>query len=493
MVSICNNCIRQGVFPSQWRIGKINALHKKGSKTDVANYRPVTVLPSLSKLLERVIFKRLYSHFEQYKLFDPRQYGFRKNHSTTHAIIDYLTSVLKAKENLETKRVNSIFLDLSSAYDLVEFDVLLQKLRVYGMSEKVIKLIRSFLYDRQVFTEVETKTSRLRKVNYGVPQGSILSCLLYVIYNTNITEIEDLKQGEQITNIKIMYADDTSCIVTAKNDEELEVNSNIVMSNLINFYENAGLKLNNTKTELINHCSKLVPSQVIVDPKTNKIQKSSRHAKLLGVRIDSDFSFEIHIDNLLRDVKNKLRIFKKVQKTVSQRNRIIFGSSILIGSFTYCLSVYSSAGSTQMNRVKRLYETCIRAIYNNNKKSTVSTDFMREQLNILDFDDLIKFFDVNIFRNIIRTGEPMHLAKYIEISGRTVTRGDTEGNVKINFIPKTEKLKNSFLMRACKTYNKVPGILRQLEKKTFNKQYKNYLLGKAIDIPDNIINLDKMR
>ena len=493
LVSICNNCLKKSIFPECWKVGKINALHKKGSKTDVSNYRPVTILPSLSKLLEKVIFKRLYSHFEHFKLFDPRQYGFRKNHSTTLAIIDYITSVLKAKENPETKRINAIFLDLSSAFDLVDYDILLKKLRTYGFGEKVINLMESYLVGREVFTEVETELSQKRKVKYGVPQGSILGPLLYVIFNTNITEIEDKVNGEVIKSIKIMYADDTSCIVMARDDEQLETNSNIVMENLVNYYEGAGLKLNTNKTEIVSHCSKIIPSSVIVDPKLKTVQKSVRHARLLGVQIDTDFSFETHIDNIIRDVKYKLRIFKKVQKTVNQRNRVIYGSSVLLSSFTYCLSVYSAAGSTLMTKVRNLYDKCIKAIYNADKRSTVTVEFMRKTLKILDFDDLIAFYDINIFNKIIKTGEPIHIAKYIETSERTVTRGDVIGNCRIKYIPKSEKLKNNFLTRACRSYNKTPGILRDIDGKEFNVQLKNYLLGLPITVPGNIINFDEMR
>ena len=459
----------------------------------MSNYRPVTILPSLSKLLEKVIFKRLYSHFEHFKLFDPRQYGFRKNHSTTLAIIDYITSVLKAKENPETKRINAIFLDLSSAFDLVDYDILLKKLRTYGFGEKVINLMESYLVGREVFTEVETELSQKRKVKYGVPQGSILGPLLYVIFNTNITEIEDKVNGEVIKSIKIMYADDTSCIVMARDDEQLETNSNIVMKNLVNYYEGAGLKLNTNKTEIVSHCSKIIPSSVIVDPKLKTVQKSVRHARLLGVQIDTDFSFETHIDNIIRDVKYKLRIFKKVQKTVNQRNRVIYGSSVLLSSFTYCLSVYSAAGSTLMTKVRNLYDKCIKAIYNADKRSTVTVEFMRKTLKILDFDDLIAFYDINIFNKIIKTGEPIHIAKYIETSERTVTRGDVIGNCRIKYIPKSEKLKNNFLTRACRSYNKTPGILRDIDGKEFNVQLKNYLLGLPITVPGNIINFDEMR
>ena len=493
LVSICNNCLKKSIFPECWKVGKINALHKKGSKTDVSNYRPVTILPSLSKLLEKVIFKRLYSHFEHFKLFDPRQYGFRKNHSTTLAIIDYITSVLKAKENPETKRINAIFLDLSSAFDLVDYDILLKKLRTYGFGEKVINLMESYLVGREVFTEVETELSQKRKVKYGVPQGSILGPLLYVIFNTNITEIEDKVNGEVIKSIKIMYADDTSCIVMARDDEQLETNSNIVMENLVNYYEGAGLKLNTNKTEIVSHCSKIIPSSEIVDPKFKKVQKSVQNARLLGVQIDTDFSFETHIDNIIRDVKYKLRIFKKVQKTVNQRNRVIYGSSVLLSSFTYCLSVYSAAGSTLMTKVRNLYDKCIKAIYNADKRSTVTVEFMRKTLKILDFDDLIAFYDINIFNKIIKTGEPIHIAKYIETSERTVTRGDVIGNCRIKYIPKSEKLKNNFLTRACKSYNKTPGILRDIDGKEFNVQLKNYLLGLPITVPGNIINFDEMR
>lgn len=146
-----------------------------------------------------------------------------------------------------------------------------------------------------------------------------------------------------------------------------------------------------------------------------------------------------------------------------------------------------------MTKVRNLYDKCIKAIYNADKRSTVTVEFMRKTLKILDFDDLIAFYDINIFNKIIKTGEPIHIAKYIETSERTVTRGDVIGNCRIKYIPKSEKLKNNFLTRACRSYNKTPGILRDIDGKEFNVQLKNYLLGLPITVPGNIINFDEMR
>ena len=201
-------------------------------------------------------------------------------------------------------------------------------------------------------------------------------------------EIEDKCNGELIKSIKLMYCDDTSCLVMAPDDATLEIHSNIVMKNIFNYYEGAGLKLNSKKTEIVSHASKITPSKVIVEPSSNKVQSSSRSARLLGVMIDTDFSFDTHIENILRDAKNRLRVFDKVRNVVNQRDRIIYGSSYLLSCFMYGLSIYSSAGSTLMNRVRDSYDKCIRAIYNAEKNSNVTLEYMREQLQILDFDDL---------------------------------------------------------------------------------------------------------
>ena len=132
MARIINNCIKKSVFPATWKVGRIAVIHKKkGSKTEMNNYRPVTLLCSLSKIIEKVMFRQILGHFNSYGLMDIRQYGFRPGRSCVHAVIDYLTTVLLSKEEPDENKINALLIDLSAAFDTINHEILLQKMKCF--------------------------------------------------------------------------------------------------------------------------------------------------------------------------------------------------------------------------------------------------------------------------------------------------------------------------------------------------------------------------
>ena len=182
LTKIINNCIRTAIFPATWKVGRITVLHKKGSRNLLNNYRPITLLCSLSKIFERVLFKQMLHYFGENQLMDPRQYGFRPGRSCAHAVIDYLTTVLATRGEQSNCRINALLVDLSAAFDIVNHDILLNKLKEYGFKGWALKLIKSYLTGRVVYTEIENRKSRVIPDLYGVPQGSVLGPLLYIVY-----------------------------------------------------------------------------------------------------------------------------------------------------------------------------------------------------------------------------------------------------------------------------------------------------------------------
>ena len=473
LASICSNVIETGVFPEFWKHGIVNALHKKGSKTDVSNYRPITLLCSLSKVLEKVIFEQIVGHLEHFNLFDPRQYGFRKDHSTTLAVLDYVNIVLRAKECAETSKVNTILLDLSAAFDIVSHDILLKKMVSLGFGENAINLLRSYLKNRTFSTQVELAVSKSKHVEHGVPQGSVLGPLLYLIFVSDV--------GGAVDDTCIVYADDTNCVVAAPTNEELSQKSNATMSNLIKYFAKAGLKLNKSKTEIINHNSRNVPVQILVDPNNNVTQDSVRDARMLGIQVDTDLTFQRHIENLIQDVTSRLKIFKKISSTADQRARLMFGYGILLSKFHYGICAYSGAGSVLLEKVRVVYDRCVRAIYGRGAWEK-SVEDIRKELQILSFQQLIDFYDITTISKIIRTRKPVHLSNLLGWEGdRRDTRQTSRGRVRLEFIPTSEKARRSFLPRSVRAYNVMPRLIKELPVYNFNKNVKRYLLGIPIE------------
>ena len=177
LCKLFNNCIRQGVFPTAYKIAKVIPLFKKGGdKESLNSYRPISLLPALGKLLEKLISVRVVRFFDAYDLFCPQQFGFRAKFSTEHAIADIYEKLLN---NLD-KRLNTcaIFLDLAKAFDSVSHNILLNKLKRYGIRGNVFKFFESYLSSRSQFVKINGVESSLMNIDFGVPQGSILGPLL---------------------------------------------------------------------------------------------------------------------------------------------------------------------------------------------------------------------------------------------------------------------------------------------------------------------------
>ena len=219
---ITNQIMKTGIFPNKLKLAKVIPIYKKDDPTQVTNYRPISLLPVLSKVIEKTIAKQLSGYFEDNKLFNQNQYSFRPGHSTEHAALELVDKITSQMDNNETP-IN-IFLDLSKAFDTIDHNILLDKLKYYGLDDIAIKLFRSYLTNRYQYVQIENAKSQLLEINTGVPQGSILGPLLFIIY------INDISQSSDKFDF-IVYADDTTLSTTLNKFSESE---DMNISDLIN-------------------------------------------------------------------------------------------------------------------------------------------------------------------------------------------------------------------------------------------------------------------
>ena len=239
---ITNQCILTGVFPDTLKIAKIIPIHKKDDKTQLENYRPISIfLPAISKVIERVIFDQMHDYFHTNKLYFEGQYGFRKKNTTELAAVEMIDRI--TQELYKGNTPLNIFLDLSKAFDTLDHEIMLYKLEYYGVTGPALQLLRSYLSDRKQYSEFENVKSDWRNIKTGVPQGSILGPLLFVIY------VNDISLASKIFTA-IIYADDTSLSSTLNTFRcNTNVNTNNELSKISEWLKVNKLSLNTKKTK----------------------------------------------------------------------------------------------------------------------------------------------------------------------------------------------------------------------------------------------------
>ena len=187
LLHICNISIQMRTFPTSWKIGCITPLHKSGDTINPDNFRPISVLPCLGKMLERLVHNQVYGYLTSHNLLSPRQSGFRKGYSTGTCLIDFLHDIYS---NIDEGHASGVlFLDLKKAFDVVDHQILLEKLKYLGFRESAVNWFGSYLKDRQQVTKLGGKLSNKNTVTHGVPQGSILGPLLFSLYVNDLPNV----------------------------------------------------------------------------------------------------------------------------------------------------------------------------------------------------------------------------------------------------------------------------------------------------------------
>ena len=220
--SLFNLSFETGIFPEILKYAKISPVHKlKGSILDIQNYRPISLLSNIDKLFEKIMHSRVTSFLETYQCIYPLQFGFRKKHSTTHALINIIELIKSAFD--QSKFACGIFVDFSKAFDTVDHNILLQKLSHYGIRGLSNKWFESYLTGRKQFVSIDNIDSQLKDVIYGVPQDSVLGPLLFLIY------MNDLHKAIKYSTVH-HFADDTNLLYTNKSLKSIHKKMKIDMN-----------------------------------------------------------------------------------------------------------------------------------------------------------------------------------------------------------------------------------------------------------------------
>ena len=241
MRDLINNCINKGIFPSILKIAKVIPIYKSGEKDLVSNYRPISILPHFSKIFEKILKENIVNFLNKHNVLSESQFGFQQKKSTNEALIE-LENYLKYQQ-ANNQITCGIFLDQKKAFDTVDHNILKKKLKIKGIRGLSYDLISSYLANRYQFTCVNSQKSDKNIINYGVPQGSILGSILFLLY------INDLRKSSNFKTL--LFADDTALFASSNNYVSLQKIINVEVKKIKNWLLENKLSLNLKKSYTI--------------------------------------------------------------------------------------------------------------------------------------------------------------------------------------------------------------------------------------------------
>lgn len=386
LVIIFNRSMEEGVFPDAMKIADIVPLHKAKCIEDCNNYRPISLLLTMSKVLEKIIYNRTVTFFDKNKLFYNSQYGFRKNHSCSDAIMELTGEIIKNKENgIHTA---SVFIDLSKAFDTLDPDILLQKMNKYGIRGLVQDWFRSYLRNRKLRIKCcvdngqEMSYSDLYEVEYGAPQGSCLGPLLFLIFTNDLC-----KNLEHCG--AILFADDTTVYKGHRSLNYLKWCIETDMANLVDWFRANKLTLNVNKTVMLlfratdsNNASEYIK----VD---NMKLYESECTKFLGVWIDNKLNWKKHTTLLINKIKRNSTLLKNTKALFTKNTLKLIYYAHIYSHLTYGINIWGGMVSKEtLNKIQRAQNKCLFLVNNKHDPGVQKNETFLSVANLIRLEHL---------------------------------------------------------------------------------------------------------
>ena len=471
-----NNCMHKGEFPNAFKTGKITPVFKKGNKECIENYRPVSILPVFGKVFEKIIYKRLYSFLSSNGVLHDQQFGFRKGHSTTHALHKSVNEITKSVSN--NNHVLGIFIDLSKAFDTLDHSILLRKLENYGIRGQALTLMKSYLTSRLQCVSFHDTTSEVLEVKYGVPQGSILGPLLFLLY------VNDIVNCYSESDCKfVLYADDTNIFITGPSKEKAFIKANKILRIISNYMKSNLLHINMTKCCFVHFqpkftydetCARTRPFTLGKDESRSifingqEIKKVSS-TKFLGIIIDENLNWNAHRDHLVKKLRSTTGAISRIRKSIPSEYYKDIYSSLFESHLGYGITVWGATlQEKSCDRVFITQKHCIRLLFGNleaylGKQQTCArarpyysqklgshfyekehTKPVFNRLQILTVQNLFKYHCITEIFKIMKFRTPYSLYELIKLSAR-------ESSYTIILPPKIE----TFIWKASLAWNTI--------------------------------------
>ena len=412
-----NQALACGIFPDKLKIAKIAPLHKKDEINQITNYRPISLLPALSKVFEKIIYNQIYNYFSANNLFFDGQYGFRQKHSTELAALELYDKVSKSLD--QNNIPFNIYIDLSKAFDTIDHQILLRKLKYYGFSELAIKLMNSYLTNRLQYVQFDGCNSRMTDSLCGVPQGSILGPLLFLIYVNDIVNSSNIFQF-------ISYADDITLLGNLHNfynkSKISSTNINNELKKVNNWLNSNKLSINISKSKFMVFCKRkkniLLPELKI----DNIIIEHVNSFNFLGIDFNSKLTWTNHINKISNKISRTIGVMNKIKETVPQKILKLIYNSLIYSHLNYGNLLWGH----DTRRLFILQKKAVRVICNSKSRSHCDPLFIK--LGLLKLKDIFNLRQAKFFFNLMNDNMPSYFQCFkpkINIHNYTTRRNHT--------------------------------------------------------------------
>ena len=478
LADIINLSFNTGIYIEKLKVSKVIPIFKgKGSNLECCNYRPISLLWNIDKIVEKLMHKRLYNFLSKYKIIFNLQFGFRKSHSTSHALI-YLTE--KVREALDANCFScGVFVDLPKAFDTVDHEILLYKLDHYGIRGIENSWFKSYLSNRKQFVSINGALSNETVVQHGVPQGSVLGPLLFLLY------INDLNKALKYCNT-LHFADDTCLLLKNKKLKKMRKYLNIDLRNLSNWLNANKISLNVSKTELLifKHPKKKMKYNLKVKL-DGKLLRPSSYVKYLGMYIDSNLNWNFNTKVLSSKLSRSIGMLSKIRHYVNAETLKSIYFAIFASHLSYGSIIWAQNSSNQnVKRILRLQKRALRIISFANYRD--HADPLYKNLNILKFTDNVKLRNILLVYDSLNSKLPSilnNMFTYSKSVHNHNTRSSSKLKLKLPEVNTTTHGLNSIKYQSISVWNKLideyPTInLQELKRSKLKRILLHYFSNK---------------
>ena len=377
---IFNSAIETATYPTKLKIAKVIALYKKGCHYMPENYRPISLLSCIDKIFEKLLHKRFIKFIEKHHIIILEQFGFLPKHSTIHALTEVIDNIRNIIDKGEYAL--GIYLDLKKAFDTVNHAILLKKLDHYGFRGHVNKLMCSYLENRYQYTRVNGENSVINQIETGVPQGSVLGPLLFIIYVNDI--VNCINDGKTT-----LFADDTSILLHDSNLKLLKIRSEKTLKDIYDWLISNKLTLSWEKTFFVIYNSYKKRSDEITELKVydNEI-KRVKSVKYLGMIIDENLSWSSHVKSLCNILSRNFNLFYNIRNIIPDHLKRQIYYSLVYSQIQYGIELYGACSKQLLNKIQTLQNKLLKVLYNLPYRT--DTNVIHSSLNILKIDDIRK-------------------------------------------------------------------------------------------------------